>query len=197
MTEVMIDIETLDTTRSSIVLSIGIQSFAGNVLGPGRLFLPSFDDQVAKGRTVSLSTLKFWASGQPPEAVEEAFQPESVRVHLSQMYNCVMGFLRNEVPEWSDRTPVWANGDLFDLGIVVDLFAGWPVPWYYNSPRDLRSVMREASSRGWAMPDQFEASSMVCNPNNQPMVAHTALGDCAYQIACLHSVRSFYDQVRT
>ncbi len=73
---------------------------------------------------------------------------------------------------------MWANGDLFDLGIIVDLLGG--APWAYNAPRDLRTLMREAGSLGWRMPEP--------GPDH---AQHSAIADCRYQVRCLTSAREF------
>jgi len=180
-TEVMVDIETLDTEQSALVLSIGLLAFDrdGREVGSTTLY-PSFDEQARGGSTISLGTVKFWAKtgGAAADAamVDEMFrQPvRSVRDGLFQFYNRHQG-------------DVWANGDLFDLGIITNLMgflARDPlvsaVPWKYNSPRDLRTLMRECSRLGWIAPEA-----------RVDHVAHDALSDCRYQVDCLMSCRRF------
>ena len=70
--DIMLDIETLDTSPSAIVLSIGAVKF--NSVGLGDTFYVRLDSdpQLALGRTQSEATLTWWA-GQSDAARKEAF----------------------------------------------------------------------------------------------------------------------------
>ena len=63
-TEVMIDIETLDTAHTAIVFQMGIIIFnseTGEAIEEHLLNLDA-DYQLMQGRTVSISTLQFWTN---------------------------------------------------------------------------------------------------------------------------------------
>ena len=61
MTHVMIDLETLDTSPTTVVLSCGMVEFDPNngkvSVGHGVTLYRSIQEQFEKGRTVSVSTL--------------------------------------------------------------------------------------------------------------------------------------------
>src|SRR3546814_2365974 len=83
MFEMMVDLETLDTKNSAVVLSIGAVVWETLVDDAGSLDYSvverfyrvlSIDEQLAAGRTVSESTLLWWMR-QDPTARAEAFNP--------------------------------------------------------------------------------------------------------------------------
>jgi hypothetical protein len=181
--ELMIDLETLATTAKSVVLSIGILPFddKGPRMDMGRTYYPSFCQQTddrggERPREISLGTLQFWAM-QSGEAAAGVFVPESQRLLVHQ----VAADLHDYVTQKVRPTSVWANGDLFDLGILDDLF-GWgdDRPWKYDAPSDLRTLMKELYPLGWMRPEP-----------KADHVQHDALYDCRYQVECLLSARQF------
>lgn len=181
MTELMVDLETLDTdVHSSVVLSIGLVAFdslTGTVVDRLCIY-PSVREQQDRGRTISLGTVRFWAKQDGgPAAADEAMVGEDKRVSLDYACDQLRRFYRQFN---QDEMPVWANGDLFDIGLLHGLFEGHMIPWRYNAVRDLRTVMREASLLGWD-------HKAIENPSQ-----HSAIGDCVHQIRQLTSVREFY-----
>ncbi len=185
MTELMIDIETLDVGQRSVILSIGILPFSDETgsHGEGILLRPSVQEQLDLGRTVSLSTIKFWASGQDQAAVEEAMAPDSERY---EVFSTVHKFA-DIFSQYGSATPLWANGDIFDIGNLSSLIREVhgdqaPLPWVYNAPRDLRTFLSEVKMLGWIAPDI--------------KIDHTALGDCRAQVEMLLSARRFLREHR-
>lgn len=183
----MIDLETLDTGRTAVVLSIGMMLFDrnGRELGSETIH-PCYDEQVKAGRTVSFSTLRFWTeqSGAaltstfvdiPRQASLKQVRERFQRMAWKKFTSIKLGSGEEHVEE---VTAVWANGDLFDLGICTDLLGD--MPWKYNAPRDLRTLAREAQSLGWAYPEPRDGHA-----------AHSAIDDCRYQVDCLVSIRRF------
>jgi hypothetical protein len=181
--EVMIDIETLDTRPSAVVLSVGLLAFDGFGARSGLTLYPSYSEQVEAGRTASLDTLQFWV-GVGGAAAESTFVSESKRSSLQRTgldLQCWFGDAGLMDPDGRglSHAAVWANGDKFDLGILEDLLPC--VPWAYNSPRDLRTVISEAKLLGWTR-----------SPSRPDAVAHDALSDCRTQVDALLDVRGFY-----
>lgn len=186
--ELMLDIETLDTAQSAVVLSIGVMLFDRD--GKSHFedtVYPSVLEQQAAGRTVSLGTVRFWMeeAAKDPAAMREAFVPENerepVRVSMEKVRRLVHGMAGYVATAYAEPVEaVWANGDIFDLGIVCGLFGWTDPPWRYNAPRDLRTLMREAHALGWIAPEPREGH-----------VPHSAVSDCRYQVDCLMSARRF------
>lgn len=130
---IMLDIETLDTTPSAVVLSIGAVKF--NVEGIGETFYATLRASEQDSRTQSASTLEWW-SKQSPEAKAAVFPPhgaaESVRSALARF----VAFFDH------DKYDVWGNGAAFDNVIVKHLLAqyGLECPWRYSGDRCFRTL---------------------------------------------------------
>ena len=131
-THVMCDFETLDTTPSSVVLSIGLVEFFPETQSLGREFYASFElqEQLSRGRTISESTL-FWWMGQNQEARQEAFK-ESNRLPVAEVLTDVNLFL-DQCPR---RPLIWGNGASFDNSILSHLYAQWGIDQAYHFTSD-------------------------------------------------------------
>jgi hypothetical protein len=137
MKAISLDIETLDTTTSSIVLSIG-----ACVVLPGRdtTSTPSFykrlsiQEQINAGRTISEGTLRFWM-GQRSDVRHNTMGEEGKPVRY------VLEALRDW---WMEQgaPPVYVKGSQFDAAIVDDLADTFAVdrPIHYRKWRDVRTL---------------------------------------------------------
>ena len=131
-----IDLETIDTSPSATVLSLGAVKF--NPLDDSEphseLYLKiSIDEQDALGRTASDSTIEWWGK-QDPKIMEEAFDQTgavSVDEALRQISKWVVGV---------DK--LWGQGYGFDYTILEDMFrrGGKPIPWNFWIIRDSRTL---------------------------------------------------------
>jgi hypothetical protein len=137
--DIMIDIESLDTTPNSVILTIGAVLF--DPKGQGvveRLELrPTIEDQTEiYNRSIDESTLRWW-SEQTPEALEEALG-EHDRVPFIECMETLYKFCWN-------RRAVWSNGAGFDC-VVME--SAWrqvsdrpnPIPWPFYTVRDTRTL---------------------------------------------------------
>lgn len=191
MYEMMIDLETLDTKPSAVVLSIGAVVWETYVSEetPFELrwrlverFLRVLDiqKQVDRKRTVSENTLLWWQR-QDQTAKDEAFNP--VRQHPG----FVLGDFREFAGKYADPevgdlgiNAFWASPATFDFPIWDDLAMTFNnfVPWTYRQKYDVRTVVREAS---------YPAKNHVWNGLG---VAHTPVYDCEWQIDLLTAARN-------
>ena len=163
--EAMIDIETLDTTNSSVVFQVAIVYFEPDTLNEvnKEIWTLDVDAQLAMGRTVSASTIAFHL-GIPANALKcltskRAQHPSIFLQGLSKSL------------EIAKPKAIWAKGS-FDFNILEDMYGQCdvPVPWKYYQERELRTLMKECGvSKG--------------------DVSHNALEDCYAQIIQLSSCR--------
>lgn len=138
MKDMMIDIETLDDRKDSVVLSIGAVFFdiEKGVLGPMFDATLNIDSQLKKGRTVSARTIAWWM-GQAPET-KTIFKSE-------QDPQMVLGVFREAFyPSLDTKPNVWGNGASFDISILESLYSTYEIkhPWAYNKIMDLRTFKR-------------------------------------------------------
>ena len=116
MPHVMLDIETLDTTPTSVVLSVGVCKFDPrnkNEPHAKTLWRPNIEEQTDKGRTVSEATLEWWS--KQDASVRESTFTEEGRIPLDQMFKELNSYL-------TGSTKIWCQGPQFDMVILEDMF---------------------------------------------------------------------------
>ena len=138
--DIMIDLETLDTSPYCVMLTIGAVRF--DPKGEGvieRLELkPTVEDQIEKyNRIINDDTLRWWST-QNPEALEEALGDDG-RISFADCMEALYKFCWN-------RRAVWSNGASFD---IVACETGMrqtltdypnPIPWPFYTVRDTRTL---------------------------------------------------------
>lgn len=132
----MVDLETLATSRNAVVLSIGATLFdpTKKTIIDSLYLKVDIEEQTENyNRCISEETLKWW-SEQSEEAIIEAMGDEG-RVSYREAMETLSKFA------WgADRA--WANGSVFDIIILEDCFAdlGMSAPWQFYNIRDCRTI---------------------------------------------------------
>lgn len=143
---IMLDLETLDTISSAIVVSIGAVAFDpySNAIGP--TFYAELTDnlrtQQKYGRTISADTVVWWM--RQGQAAQQLFIPSfssgnGVRTTTFEALERFAGFVEDN---GADRVELWGNGADFDnmiLGSLYDSF-GQKKPWSYSRNRCFRTM---------------------------------------------------------
>ncbi len=132
----MIDLETLDTTPRTTILTLGAVKFDPfNFTEPhSELYIKfDIDEQDRLGRTTSESTLKWW--GQQPEHIQEEAFSDQNRIDLTTALKEVTKFVLNV-------DQIWVHGVGFDSVILEDIYrqTGTPVPWNFWQVCDSRTL---------------------------------------------------------
>ena len=164
MIEAMIDIETLDTKNSAVVFQIGLVIFKGQQVLQKKQWNLMVDQQLARGRTVSASTLAFHL-GIPANLMNAINKEDDIYcggVAINQ--------LKDEIASYEIKN-FWAKGS-FDFNILDSLLSDYNevVPWKFYQLRELRTLMSECKV-----------------PKGD--VSHNALEDCIAQIEQLQKCR--------
>lgn len=175
--DIMIDLEGLGTNPwTTPLLQIGACLFH---TGSGRIvreFLVNVDpaDAIRLGAIPDQDTEDWWseqggffpADGYPTLGVVAALEALSGWV--------------NRVPFLEDQPQFWAQGTVYDFGILEGLFRrhGIESPWVYNAVRDLRTLQATAEELGWERPD-FGPTT------------HQALEDCLKQVKLYTSAMGY------
>jgi hypothetical protein len=133
---IMIDIESLDTSPNCVILTIGAVRFDPRGMGiVERLELrPTIDEQTEKfNRVINEDTLRWWGE-QSPEALDEAMGDRD-RVSFSDCMEALYKFCWN-------RRAVWSNGASFDIVAMESAWRnlGMRIPWPYYTVRDTRTL---------------------------------------------------------
>ena len=147
-THIVVDLETYDTRPSAVVLSIGVAIFNDDsdaFQATEFNLTATIDEQIRKGRTVSASTIEWWAK-QCAEA-RDIFSPadpaqESVRKHA-----CVAQTLHSlsalcKACSHDKDFFVWGNGVAFDNVILRSLYETYECEpfWGYRQDRCYRTL---------------------------------------------------------
>ena len=167
--DVMLDIETLSTRPNALVLSIGAVRFscATDPIFDTQFFaVPSLMEQIMAGRHVDQKTQEFWQK-QPLSASDHWNGPNVAYKGVREALVGLAEFV-------TDAPRVWANGIVFDIGIMESLYRAnnMEPPWKYNAPRDARTF--------------YDTNPEVTKlGSTEDYLAHHPLGDCKLQIVRL------------
>lgn len=128
----MIDLETLDTTPTALILSIGAVMFDKDKIGEVFYQIVALDDFMIKNFTISASTLNWWIKQQ--EALLE-FSKYGENIH-----SALIGF-----DAWfktRNGLEVWGNGAMFDNAILINAYkrCHLELPWSYRNDRCYRTI---------------------------------------------------------
>lgn len=144
MKHIMVDLETLGLTPSSVFLSCGLVSF-DPTLGEvdeekAACLYPSIKEQVELGRTQDKETISWWER-QTPEARAETFVDVSKQTTLPEFHFRFRSWLNDNSTAFKSRY-IWSNGAGFDIVILEDLFRAMQmgVPWVFWNIRDTRTA---------------------------------------------------------
>ena len=170
LTDLMIDLETLDVTPTATILTIGavrFDPFGDDVNDPtcqkyyARVDVDSCD---RLGCTVSPATLEWWGS-QSKEAQDEAFDPEgriSIEAAMEGLYKFAWGAKR-----------VWSHGAGFDVIICENIF---------------RKIQKAIPRQFWEVRDTRTLFDLGLNPNRPPVLKHHALEDAWNQAVGVQNI---------
>lgn len=159
-TDIMIDIETLDTKPTAVILSIAAVAFNienGDICEEKFDYVLNYQEQIDNGRSTSIDTLLWWGA-QSEEAKSLAFEGNAP-LHFA-IQELTIFFMENCL----DNARVWANSPSFDLVILKDAF-DQNVPWNFWNERDVRTV-----------------TSLIPNDEEKVENNHIAIDDCINQI---------------
>lgn len=156
---VMVDIETLDTTPTAVILSIGAIT-----LDPDYpvTFYAELDVSTQFERTRSEGTIEWWSK-----------QPIAVPQGTTYIQDALADF-KKYLSALRAEPIIWCKGTDFDTAILSHAYAQHKLllPWKYNSVRDFRTVQR-----------LFPHYNFPANPN-----AHHALADAKHQAEELRAI---------
>lgn len=165
MNNLMLDIETLGTGNSAIVISIGAVLFDPHTGEVGAEFYRklNFQDQIDRGRRPSQGTIEFWFKQDKDAQV--VFTEKGVSTE--QALNEFKTFVTTN-SSYSECKP-WGNGPSFDLTIMESLFDDFGIlyPWHFRNVRCLRTFKEYV----------YDGKDLV-----REGIYHHALDDCKHQI---------------
>lgn len=161
--DIMIDIESLDTEPTAVILSIAARPFniATSERSPNIFYTTiKIDEQISQGRTTSIQTTTWW-DNQSAEAQLEAFKEET------SLLNALIALRQFTKKHCSPTARFWARSPKLDLAIINNaLGADLPI-WEHHQERDVRTYI-------WACP--------IIDKRRHYVATHIAYQDVADQI---------------
>jgi len=165
--DIMIDIESLDTSPECVILTIGAVRFdpRGSGVVEKLELRPTIEEQTEiYNRRINEDTLRWWST-QSPDAIEEAMGDRD-RIPFAECMERLYKFCWN-------RRAVWSNGASFD---IVAMESAWrqtsdkpnPIPWPYYTVRDTRTLYEIAGVS-------------LKNSKHQSSTTHKAVEDAVHQ----------------
>ncbi|WP_279027083.1 3'-5' exonuclease [Gibbsiella quercinecans] len=145
MHHLMLDIETLDTVPSAVILVVAAVFFDPKTGQLGAEFEAAVSCQKAQpGRTISLDSVAWWAR-QSNEARKLAFGGSET---LKRVLSSFSRFIHMNA---TDSVKVWGNGKEFDCTILEHAFQQLelPCPWRFWDTQDVRTIITLAELHGF------------------------------------------------
>ena len=170
-TNMMIDLETLDTRPSAVIFQVGVLVFKdvlggdirGNLILEKKIFHLDILDQIMAGRTVDQDTVLWWAE-QNPDSWHR--HPDEI-TKASDMFQEI-----NELYVKHEVRSLWANSPFFDCVLMRSLREDLDIEWQFPSFRDdmdLRTLKKLFKMKGRKMETSGKQTT------------HNALSDCEDQ----------------
>lgn len=167
--DLMVDIETLDTTATATIMSIAAVPFdlvTGDTSGDPFHVTLDFYKQIEQGRTTSIETILWW--GGQYESVQLA-----VMEGKADLLETLLSLTKYIIEHMEREFCIWSNSPSFDLAILKNAYGrGMDVPWTYKQERDVRTILEIAKRKGC----QFAPASY----------SHIPLDDALEQISKVH-----------
>jgi hypothetical protein len=168
--QIMIDIETLGTSSNCVVASIGAKVMFQE---DGEEFYKKLDwsQQSKRGRVIEPSTVRWWLQQNADAQAEMVEVGEDVTTTLEALAD----FCGRD-----GHCFLWANGSVFDIGILRSLFADFGVgfPTTYDKELDFRTLRRVL--------EMVQPSYDIKWAKGE--TAHSALGDAKSQAHALENI---------
>lgn len=146
MKNVMVDVETLGTVASSVIMSIGAVRFEldGDEIDDNGFYASvSVDSNLQAGRQISEDTLIWWL-GKAPAAQRVFHEPKQPLEAALESFTEWFGTGRD-----AERTEVWSNGADFDIPMLRHAYHlyGWEAPWGPFNGRCMRTFKNLPGAR--------------------------------------------------
>lgn len=141
MHNVMIDIETLSTSKNAVILSLGAVFFdlATGELGSSFYYTIKINSCIEYGLHVDPNTIEWWKK-QSEEARKVLNDPDAE--DLDQILHDFSDWISINTPD-GKYIELWGNGPSFDCAILANAYSacGITPPWQYNKERCVRTMV--------------------------------------------------------
>lgn len=138
--DIMVDIESLDTKSTCVVLSVGAVPFSIEKKTTYSLesFYVTIDIKsgIDSGRTIAEHTLLWWMK-QDTESKKVFFEKD--RLHIDEFKLAFANWIKFFSLNY-DRIVVWAKGPSFDISVLDNVY-DYKTPYHFREVRDVRTII--------------------------------------------------------
>ncbi|HRD17192.1 MAG TPA: 3'-5' exonuclease [Methanothrix soehngenii] len=185
-TNMMIDLETLDTRPSAVVFQVGVLVFKdvlggdirGNIILEKKIFHLDLLEQIMAGRTIDPETVQWWRA----QSADSWHRHPDEITRTGHMFQEI-----NRLHEEHKVGSLWANSPSFDCVLMRSLRESLKIEWQFPSFRedmDLRTLKRLFQMKGRRMETSGKKTT------------HNALSDCEDQFhVAVHYLCEFSNMV--
>lgn len=171
MKHIMIDTETLGTTASAVIMSIGAVKFdltSDKIDDKGFYASIDIESNLDLGRRIQEDTLLWW------------LKQEVAAQHVFHEAKVPLAAALADLSDWigNDGYTVWSNGADFDLPMVAHAYSqvGMEVPWKFWNSRCFRTYKNLPGAKDIRLPAAG--------------VKHNALSDAVQQAQTLQAIHA-------
>lgn len=167
MKHVMLDVESLGTTASAVIMSVGACKFdlvSGKIDDAGFYASVSIESNLDYGRRVQEDTLLWWLKQEV--AAQSVFHEQKIALPEALQ----------ELSDWigSDDCSVWSNGADFDLPMLAHAYSQvqLELPWKFWNSNCVRTYKKLPGAKDIrppalgvkhnALSDAYQQAQMVC-----------------------------------
>ena len=173
MKHVMVDCETLGTTASAVILSIGAVKFdleSDVIDNEGFYASISVESNLDYQRRIQEDTLLWWL--KQPAAAQQVFHEEKTTLDQALL----------DFSDWigTDDYIVWSNGASFDIPMLEHAYSqvGVETPWKFYNSRCVRTYKNLPGAKNVAAPSAGVKHNALADAYNQAVhlqAIHAAL----------------------
>lgn len=188
--DVMLDLETLDTSPTASILSIGAVAFNWTGVTSERFYIVIDRASCREaGLSESQATVDWWA--RQGEAAQKVFDEDNVP--LADALDSFSRWIQSLGGIKSIK--MWGNGSDFDNVILTNAFnaVNIKLPWMFYNNRCYRTA-RDLFLRGGLLPLPESNAVQMIGDMMRLGTHHHALDDAVFQATNLISLRSQYNQ---
>lgn len=178
----MLDIETIGLAEHAPILQVGMVAFGLDRLGSSLDLRIAFQPQIDAGAAVNADAVPWWRdtnSALYDELLQGTMPPQDVAEAISTF--------------WYEHVAaggcLWADPSTFDVPRLERFLRHWspdvPIPWAYETVRDLCTLRDLAASLGFRSGRQMHAGGVVHNGLDDAIYQADVARDCLRFLASL------------
>lgn len=179
----MVDLETLGTSPSALILSIGVvwADLDAPTFEPLNKLYWLIEPEVQPGRSIDFKTVQFWVDEARKGDADLSPILENEHGKRQRLSNCLLILNDHFILHKTDT--IWSRGSDFDLTLLKDAYER---NFSASTPWNFRQVMCHRTITRWS--EIFNHLHSEVLAKRKKTNNHNALEDAMYQLELLHTL---------